>query len=81
MGRSEVGGAFLALLLHRVMRMRLRARHSPFSVERALDRLRGIQLHQVTVGHRPLRGLTKMTAEQLTLFDHLGVSKPVADAV
>jgi hypothetical protein len=72
---------FLALLLHRVLRMRLKSKGSKFSVERAIDKLRAIQLHQVKLGHRTLRGLTKMTAEQLTLFEHLELEKPAADAL
>ena len=71
---------FLALVMHRVLRLRLRAKHAPLSVERALARLRGIQLHQVRLGARTLRGLTKMSPEQLQLFETLEVSKPTADA-
>ena len=66
---------FLALLVHRVMRMRLRQKGSRFSVERAIDKLRGIQLHQVQIGAKRLRGLTKTSAEQLGLFEALGVKK------
>lgn len=72
---------FLALLLHRVMRRRLRQNNSPFSVERALEKLRAIQLHRVRVERRRLRGLTKMSAEQLDLLRALQVPKPAADAV
>ena len=72
---------FLALLLHRVMRLRLKQNNSPFSVERALQKLRAIQLHQVKYGSRRLRGLTKMTAQQLKLFKDLEVPKPVADVL
>ena len=79
--RAHAMICFLALLLHRVMRRRLKQKHSAFSVERALQRLRGIQLHQVRIGARRLRGLTKVTAEQLGLFEALEARKPAADAV
>ena len=51
------------------------------TVERALERLRGIQLHRVQIGNKRLRGLTKMTPEQLGLFEALEVKKPVADGL
>ncbi|WP_022950134.1 IS1634 family transposase [Methylohalobius crimeensis] len=72
---------FLALLMHRVMRRRLRQCHAPFSVERALEKLRAIQLHQVQIGYRTFRGLTQMTAEQLDLFKTMEVSQPKIDAL
>ena len=79
--RAHVLLCFLALVLHRVMRMRLKAHDSPFSVERALEKLRGIQLHQVEIGHKRWRGLTKMTPEQLKLFETLEVKAPSAEAM
>ncbi|MCB1739993.1 MAG: hypothetical protein KDK91_06470 [Gammaproteobacteria bacterium] len=72
---------FLALLLHRIVRRQLKAKSSPYSVERMLNRLRAIQLHQVQFGERSWRGLTKMTTEQLKLFETLEVTKPTADAL
>ena len=54
---------FLALLLHRVLRMRLREGKSKLSVTRALERLQAIQLHRVRFGLRTVSGLTRMTAE------------------
>lgn len=72
---------FFALLLHRIMRMRLRSARSELSVERALHKLEAIQLHHVELGTRTLRGLTKMTREQLDLFAHLEVEKPAASAL
>ena len=40
-----------------------------------------IQLHQVRIGARRLRALTKITPEQLGLFEALEVRKPAAAAV
>jgi len=67
---------FLALLLHRVLRRRLKHSDSALSVEQALRTLESIQLHQVTVNNQTLRGLTAMTPEQITLFDQLGACRP-----
>jgi len=79
--RAHAMICFFALLLHRVMRLRLRQKDSTFSVERALEKLRGIQLHRVQIGKKRLRGLTKMTPEQLGLFEALEAKKPAADAL
>jgi hypothetical protein len=47
----------MALILYRVMRMRLRASDTQLSPERALDRLRRIQHHQVIVNNtQPVTG-------------------------
>ncbi len=43
---------FLALVLYRVLRLRLKAKGSPYSPERALEITRRIQLHQVTLHNR-----------------------------
>jgi transposase len=79
--RAHAMICFLALLLHRVMRLRLKQKHSAFSVERALERLRGIQLHRVKIGAQWLRGLTTITPEQLGLFEALEVKRPTSGAV
>ena len=79
--RAHAFICFFALLLHRIMRMRLRASPSTLSVSRALHTLEAIQLHRVDLGTRQLRGLTKMGAKQLELFKHLGVERPTAKAI
>jgi hypothetical protein len=72
---------FLALILHRVMRMRLKANGSPYSPQRALELLGRIQKHRVEIGGMAHEGLSRMEPEQQTLFDHLEVPKPAARAV
>ena len=72
---------FFALLLHRIVRRQLKAKSSPYSVERVINRLRAIQLHQVQFGERSWRGLSKMTPEQLKLFETLEVTKPTVDTL
>lgn len=68
---------FLALLLHRVLRMRLRASHQALSPERALEIARRIQFHQVTL-HRQhtASGLTQLTPEQRQLFAAIDLPEP-----
>ena len=67
---------FLALVLYRVMRMRLKASGSTASPKTALEILRRIQQHHVAIGDHAYRGVTKTTPEQLALFDALTLPKP-----
>lgn len=67
---------FLALVLYRVMRMRLKAGGNTASPRTALDLLARIQKHTAYAGKRSFHGLTKTTPEQLDLFDALSLPKP-----
>ena len=67
---------FLALVLHRVMRMRLKAKGHSASPRTALDLLARIHRHQARIAERTLEGTTRPTPEQLTLFDALTLPKP-----
>ena len=67
---------FLALVLYRVMRMRLRAKGHSASPRTALDLLARIQRHQATIGDRSVEGLSTTTPAQLELFDTLNLPKP-----
>lgn len=67
---------FLALMLYRVMRMRLKAHGSASSPKTALERLRRIQQHRATIGGHTYTGITKTTQEQLDLFVALDIAKP-----
>ena len=73
---------FLALVLYRVLRMRLKDGGSPYSPERALEIARRIQFHQVTL-HRQhtASGLSTLSADQKELFQTLKLPIPTADAV
>lgn len=70
---------FLALVLYRVLRMRLKARDHRLSPQRALEIARRIQYHQVTL-HRQqtASGLSKLTPEQHDLFEAIDLPKPSA---
>lgn len=67
---------FLALTMHRVMRMRLKASGQAASPSKALEVLRRIQSHRATIGTQAYTGLSKTTPEQLSLFDALKLPKP-----
>ena len=67
---------FLALVLYRVMRMRLKAKGHSASPRTALDLLARIQRHRARIGERAVDGLSTTTAEQLEIFDTLRLPKP-----
>ncbi|ARE39804.1 Mobile element protein (plasmid) [Rhodovulum sp. P5] len=67
---------FLALVLYRVMRMRLKAKGHDASPRTALDMLARIHRHEARIADRKLDGLTTPTPEQLDLFDTLNLPKP-----
>jgi len=67
---------FLALTLHRVMRMRLKAMGHHASPQAALDLLARIHRHQVQIAETKLEGTAKTSPQQLELFDALNLPKP-----
>ena len=67
---------FLALVLHRVMRMRLKMAGSNQSPTAVLKLLQTIQRHQVKVGNQTLRGINAPTLAQQELFTALGTQTP-----
>ena len=73
---------FLALVLYRVLRMRLKASQSSYSPERALEIVRRIQFHQVALHQREAAsGLTTLTPEQKGLFDAVNLPEPSIKAL
>jgi Transposase DDE domain len=75
--RAHALVCFLALILHRVLRMRLKASQRPESPARLLEQLRRVQ-HQTarTADGQLLRGLTELGGLQKELFSALGVALP-----
>lgn len=67
---------FLALVLYRIMRMRLKAHGSTVSPETALELLRRIQRHRAIIAEHAYSGVSKTTQEQLDLFAALEIPKP-----
>lgn len=67
---------FLALVLHRVLRRRLKAAGHDTSPERLLRSLRKIQHHRVHIAGRAHEGVTHPSSEQLELFKTVGIDAP-----
>ncbi|MDQ3525481.1 MAG: IS1634 family transposase [Chloroflexota bacterium] len=67
---------FLALVLHRVTRQRLRDSNSPLSPQRAFATLRQIQRHRVELDRKSITGTSRITPEQADLFKALSLSQP-----
>jgi transposase len=68
---------FLALVLHRVMRMQLKDAKSEYSPERALQIARRIQFHQVTLtGNASASGVSEIDPVQREIFDLLKLELP-----
>ncbi len=75
--RAHASICFMALILHRVMRMRLREGKTGLTPERALQSLKGIQHHRVSInGAPPLSGVSSMTAEHSEVLKALKVKTP-----
>lgn len=75
--RAHASICFMALILHRVMRMRLRAGNTGVTLERALQTLKRIQHHRVSInGAEPLSGVSCITEEDHKVFKALKVKQP-----
>lgn len=75
--RAHASICFMALILHRVMRMRLRAGNTGVTPERALQTLKRIQHHRVSInGAEPLSGVSSITEEDSKVFNALKVKLP-----
>ena len=74
--RAHALVCFLALVLYRVMRMRLKANGRAASPRTALDMLSRIQKHAVYIGESTFTSTSKTTPEQLDLFVALNLPKP-----
>jgi transposase len=79
--RAHAFICFLALVLHRVMRMRLKQAGSDLSPGRAIALTQRIQYHCVTIRHREIDGVGKLTPEQKELFEQIGVERPTTEAI
>jgi transposase len=77
---------FLALVMHRVLRMQLRDAKSPLSPQRVLQIAQRIQFHQVTLdGKGQACGISELDPVQREIFEALKLEPPtrqrLADAV
>ena len=72
---------FMALILYRVMRSRLKDNHSQISPERALDKLRRIQHQVVKVNDLdPIAALSNINQEHTAILQALTIKKPTLPA-
>jgi len=77
--RAHTTLCFMALILYRVMRMRLNAADAKISPDRALETLRRIQYHQIRLNQAaPVTGLSSISPEQADLFKALNIKKPTS---
>ena len=68
---------FMALILYRVMRSRLKDSNTKISPERALEKLRRIQHQVVTVNDlEPIAGLSSINQEHAEILQALTIKKP-----
>ena len=78
--RAHAAICFMALVLHRVMRLRLRAANTGITPERALQSLKRIQHHRVSLdGAPPLSGVSSMTDEDGQMLKALKVKQPTTN--
>ena len=74
--RAHASICFMALILHRVMRMRLKAANHPSSPQTALELLRRVQRHSIRInGAQSVQGVSSINAEQRSLMAALGVKR------
>lgn len=77
--KAHAAICFMALILYRIMRLKLKAANNTLSPERALESLRRIQRHRIQLnGDQPVEGISTITDEQAKLFQALGIKKPTA---
>ena len=76
--RAHASVCFMALILYRVMRQRLKASRSELSPERALDELRKLQQHQIHLqpAGRSVAGISRLSDLQERVFAALDLKKP-----
>ena len=74
--KAHASICFIALILYRVMRQRLRAAETGLSPERALYQLRRVQHHSIKVNNKPITGISTISTEQKGVLASLKVSKP-----
>ena len=75
--RAHASICFMALILHRVMRTRLRDAKAGLTPERALEQLRRIQHHRIRLnGATPVAGVSSINDQQSEVLNALRVKKP-----
>ena len=79
--RAHACVCFMALIVYRVMRQRLKLAKSDLTPEKALAQLRRIQRHRVTINAgTPISGISTINAQQSNVLTALNLKKPTQDA-
>ena len=76
--KAHASICFIALILYRIMRQRLKAADSDLSPERALAELQMLQHHQIRINQaeRPVTGISRLSETQDRVFAALRLKKP-----
>jgi transposase len=78
--RAHASICFMALIVYRVMRQRLKLAGSKLSPESALTELRRIQRHTVSIDSAaPAHGVSTINQQQADVLDALNIKKPAID--
>jgi transposase len=75
--RAHAMLCFMALIVYRVMRQRLKLANSDLSPEKALAQLRRIQRHRVSINQaEPISGISTINTQQAGVLAALNLKKP-----
>ena len=78
--RAHAAICFMALILYRVMRAKLREAENRLSPEKALAKLRRIQHQKIILNKtQPVTGLSTITQEHASILATLNIKKPTLD--
>lgn len=78
--RAHAMMCFMALIIYRVMRQRLKLANSELAPERALAQLRRIQSHRVSINAaKPISGISIINDQQASVYASLKLTKPAQD--
>lgn len=79
--RAHAMLCFMALIVYRVMRQRLKLANSDLSPEKALAQLRRIQRHRVSINQAaPISGISTINTQQAGVLAALNLKKPTEQA-
>lgn len=79
--RAHAMVCFMALIVYRVMRQRLKLAKSDLSPEKALSQLSRIQRHKVRINNaQPIEGISTINDLQAQVLESLKIKKPTQDA-
>lgn len=80
--RAHAGICFLALVIHRVMRLRLHKAGADLSPSKSLELLRRIQQHRISLNDsKMVKGISKIDDLQRRIMRSLGVPSPQTDTL